>query len=112
MLSGPGVSEMIRMLSDRQSKGVSVTVITLHSDSYGFGKTDFWAELQEEMRSAGFKLKLTDGYCERYAIIDKKIVWYGSLNFLGKPDADDNLMRVLDKEIAEELMMMTFGAVD
>ena len=62
------------------------------------------------MRRAGFGLKLTGGYCERYTIIDREIVWYGSLNFLGKPDADDNLMRVMDKEIAEELLMMTFGA--
>ena len=110
VLSGPGVNEMTRLLSDRQNKGVSVTVITLHPDSYGFGKTDFWAQLQDEMRQAGFGLKLTEGYCERYTIVDREIVWYGSLNFLGKPDADDNLMRVMDKEIAEELLMMTFGA--
>ena len=42
-------------------------------------------------------------------MIDKEIVWYGSMNLLSKEDADDNLMRVCSKEIAAELLEMTFG---
>ena len=38
------------------------------------------------------------------------IVWYGSVNFLAKEDIDDNLMRVCSKEIAAELLEMTFGS--
>jgi hypothetical protein len=47
--------------------------------------------------------------CEHFAVIDRKIVWYGSMNLLSKEDADDNLMRVSSKEIAAELLEMTFG---
>ncbi len=108
-LSGSGVKRIIEVLNDVQTTGVSVTIITKHPDSYGFGKPDFWAELQNEMRIAGFEIKHTEGYLERYSIIDKEIVWYGSMNLLGKPDADDSIMRVIDGEIAEELLLMTFG---
>ena len=108
-LSGAGVRKAIDTLEGVQSRGVSVTVITKHPDSYGFGKSDFWAALQDEMRQAGFGIKHTEGYLERYAIIDKEIVWYGSMNLLGKPDSDDSIMRVIDKGIAEELLLMTFG---
>lgn len=33
---------------------------------------------------------------------------YGSINLLSKEDADDNIMRVKSKEIATELLEMTF----
>ena len=48
--------------------------------------------------------------CEHYAVIDNEIVWYGSMNLLSKEDAEDNLMRVCSKDIAAELLEMTFGS--
>lgn len=48
--------------------------------------------------------------CEHYAVIDNEIVWYGSVNLLSKEDAEDNLMRVCSKDIAAELLEMTFGS--
>ena len=72
-------------------------------------KTEIESNPGNEMRIAGFEIKHTEGYLERYAMIDKEIVWYGSMNLLGKPDADDSIMRVIDGEIAEELLLMTFG---
>jgi len=49
---------------------------------------------------------------EYYAIIDRKIVWYGSTNLLSKEKDDDNLMRVESSEIAQELMEITFKIVN
>ena len=46
---------------------------------------------------------------EHYAIIDEEIVWYGSMNLLSGEKEDDNLMRVVSKEIAQEIMEITFG---
>ena len=45
----------------------------------------------------------------RSSVTDQSIVWYGSMNLLSKEDAEDNLMRVISKEIAAELLEMTFG---
>lgn len=50
--------------------------------------------------------------CEHYAVIDHEIVWYGSVNLLSKEDAEDNLMRVCSKDIAAELLEMTFGTAE
>ena len=47
--------------------------------------------------------------CQRYCIIDKEIVWYGGLNFLGKADIEDNLMRIESGSVASELLEMTFN---
>ena len=49
-----------------------------------------------------------DEHCEHYAVIDNEIAWYGSMNLLSKDDVEDNIMRVDSKEIAAELLEMTF----
>ncbi len=46
---------------------------------------------------------------EHYAIFDKHIVWYGSMNLLSNEKEDDSMMRLDSKEIAQELMKVTFG---
>lgn len=66
--------------------------------------------LLERLRKAGFEIRLVEESCERYTIIDREIVWYGSVNYLAKEDIDDNLMRVCSREIAAELLEMTFGS--
>ena len=40
---------------------------------------------------------------------DQEVVWYGNINLLAKDKVDDSIMRVLSKEIASELMEITFG---
>ncbi len=103
------VYQMLDTVRERQEAGVKVTVITWTPDGYGIGKPEYWMDLQETMRAAGITVQLTETFCERYAIMDGETVWYGSLNFLGKPDAEDNLMRIRNREIARELLEMTFG---
>ena len=45
----------------------------------------------------------------REGISYQEIVWYGNINLLGKQDVEDHIMRIQSKEIASELMEMTFG---
>ncbi|MBQ9866207.1 MAG: hypothetical protein IJM34_04235 [Lachnospiraceae bacterium] len=73
-------------------------------------QNDVRMELMERLRKAGFEIRLVEAFCEHYAVIDNEIVWYGSVNLLSKEDAEDNLMRVCSKEIAAELLEMTFGS--
>ena len=109
VISRDKIQKMIGLLEDRQIAGVSVTIVTWSPDAYGFGDSGVWHALQEEMRQAGFVVQQAEEFCERYTVIDDEIVWYGSMNFLGREDVEDNLMRVCSKEIAAELMEMTFG---
>ena len=43
---------------------------------------------------------------EHFAVIDKKLVWHGGMNLLGKADAWDNLIRVESEQAAAELLVM------
>ena len=108
-ISGKKVYSMIHLLKEKQEAGIKVVIVTWKPDCYGYGDSTYWQELQEQMRRAGFEMNLVEDYCEHYCIIDRLVVWYGSMNFLGKEDAEDNLMRVEDGKITNELLEMTFG---
>ena len=108
-LNNQKVDRIINMLGKRRELGVKVTIVTWHPDAYKYGKDDVRMELMERLRKAGFEIRLVEESCEHYAVIDNEIVWYGSVNLLSKEDAEDNLMRVCSKDIAAELLEMTFG---
>ena len=40
-------------------------------------------------------------------MIDRKLVWHGGMNLLGKADVYDNLLRVRNEEVAAELLAIT-----
>lgn len=109
-LNNQKVDRIINMLGKRRELGVKVTIVTWHPDAYKYGKYDVRMELMERLRKAGFEIRLVEETCEHYAVIDNEIVWYGSVNLLSKEDAEDNLMRVCSKDIAAELLEMTFGS--
>lgn len=96
-------------IKEKQLSGVQITIVTWAPDSYGFGDAAYWMQLHEEMRKAGFYIKTVEESCERFAVIDQEVVWYGNINLLAKDKVDDSIMRVLSKEIASELMEITFG---
>ena len=109
-LNNQKVDRIINMLGKRRELGVEVTIVTWHPDAYKYGKDDVRMELMERLRKAGFEIRLVEETCEHYAVIDNENVWYGSVNLLSKEDAEDNLMRVCSKDIAAELLEMTFGS--
>ena len=69
-------------------------------------------QLHEDMRKAGFYIKTVEEYCDRFAVIDQKVVWYGNINLLAKDKIDNSIMRVMSNDIAGELMEITFGDND
>ena len=73
-----------------------------------YGRDEHRIELMEALRNAGFHIELMNESCQHYAVIDNEIVWYGSMNLLSKDDIEDNIMRVVSKDIAAELLELTF----
>ena len=98
------IDSVIKLLKEKQQNGVRITVLTWKMDFDKFENSDARAALTDELRRSGFDLRLMENINEHFTIIDKEIVWYGSMNFLGKEDVDDNLMRIVNAEAAEELL--------
>ena len=108
-ISGQKVYELIALLKERQETGVDVTIITWAPDSYGYGEPSYWMQLHEDMRQAGFFVKTAEEFCDRFAVIDQELVWYGSMNLLAKEQIEDSMLRVHGKEIAAELLETALG---
>ena len=105
-LYGNKIHEFADIVKERQTNGVNVTVVTYEESI----RTDNTRRLKliQDMRDYGFNVKLVEDNCLKYCVIDSSVVWYGSINYLGKEDVEDNVMRIHDKSIAENLLYQTF----
>ena len=114
IISSPGlnhakVDAFVKLIKQRQEDGVKLTVITLNPEGYPEEKIEDTKRLVEILENCGVKIKLQEHMHEHFAIIDEEIVWYGSMNFLSRAKVDDNLMRVKSKDVAQELLEISFG---
>ena len=114
IISSPGlnhakVDAFVKLIKHRQEDGVKLTVITLNPEEYPEEKIEDTKRLVEILKNCGVRIKLQEHMHEHFAIIDEEIVWYGSMNFLSRAKADDNLMRVKSKDVAQELLEISFG---
>ena len=110
-LNTPKVNQLIRLSNERPE--LKITIVTWAPEVYKYGRDEIRIELMNRLRAASFKILTVEDNCERFAVVDREIVWYGSMNLLSKADVEDNLMRVESKDIAAELLEMTFsGAKD
>lgn len=108
-LSRNRVDKLVKLLEENQRNGLKVTVITWHPDVYRYGKEEHRLLMLETLRTAGVAIKCAQDNCQHFAVIDERIVWYGSMNLLSRDDVEDNIMRLESREVAEEILEMTFG---
>jgi superfamily II DNA or RNA helicase len=113
VISSPGINEkkvkqLIVLMQKKQEDGISVMVLTLSPESYPEKRVEKTRELIGYLVGVGIKVIERSVMHEHYAVIDEEIVWYGSMNLLSGEKEDDNLMRVLSKDIAQELLEISF----
>ena len=87
-----------------QLRGMSVVVLTLDPEDYPEDGRDQHRAHIEHLISSGVNVIPRHKYRERFAIIDKSLVWYGSMTLLSNEKDDDSLMRINNPAVAEELL--------
>lgn len=85
---------MIALVEQQQTAGVSVTVITLPAESYPQTRAEPTKALQVALTAAGIYVVPQPNLHTHFAVIDQKVVWYGSTNLLSRDKDDDSLMRI------------------
>ena len=88
-------------MSDAISRGVSVDVfLRLRRDA----KIDSTLESAEKLLSnAGCQVTVRETPLTGLAVLDGKIVWYGTIPLLAHAKADDCSLRIVNAEAAEDL---------
>ena len=98
------IDRFIKIIKEKQEKGVTVTVITTNPETIKYGNPIICYELIDEMKKIGIEVAIKDEVIEHFAVIDNEIVWHGGMNLLGKEDVWDNLMRIINSDVASELL--------
>ncbi|MCD6355222.1 MAG: hypothetical protein J7L95_06710, partial [Prolixibacteraceae bacterium] len=100
--------QMIRDLGNALANNVKVIVVTRPSEDFQNKNLTAWTEATGQLKAAGVHLVFKSNFHQKFAIIDQKIVWYGSINLLSYGSAEESMMRIESTKIAYEL----FGSVD
>lgn len=98
------VLEFIEKVKPMQEQGVKISILTMDPDAYKFDNASYVIEIIGMINNSGIEVILIDDSCLYFTVIDQNIVWYGNINFLGKESIEDNVMRVLDHNIANDLL--------
>lgn len=100
------VNKLLPFLQKAIAEGVTLTIHTNNVESY---ETSKQAELLEAimlLREIGVQLTMHQALQQRIAIIDEKIVWYGSVDFLAFGRRDSNALRFVDSDTAGEFLAL------
>ena len=62
-----------------------------------------------ELKNAGMDVICSKEQTPQCAIIDKSIVWYGNINFFGYNSESNNVMRIVDHRIANEMIDILYS---
>lgn len=107
-LSNHRVTRFIELIQPNQEKGVEVIVMTQDPEYIHFGNLEYAYYLIHLLKKNGIYVELCKEINEHYAVIDDEIIWHGGMNLLGKVDIYDNLIRIKSKEVAIELLEISF----
>lgn len=98
------VRRLVSLVENRQTAGVSVTVITLPAENYPRTRIEATKALQTMLTAVGIYVVPQPDLHTHFAVIDQEIVWYGSTNLLSRDKEDDGLMRICNRDVALELL--------
>ena len=107
IISSPYVSKRTvdKMLKLFISVIDKVIVVTRPPENYESESNRFRVkQCIDILRSCGMRVRLVSNLHQKFAVVDKSLVWYGSINFFSFGTSDENVMRLINTHIAEELI--------
>jgi len=83
----------VKMLREFHVSGVQIAILTSEESS----QTNY-------LKSLGLYVKIVPKLSLSSCIIDRSTVWYGSINILGYVTEEDNIIKITDGKLANELL--------
>jgi hypothetical protein len=56
------------------------------------------------LHAAGVQVEYKSNIHQKFAVLDQKIIWYGSINLLSFGRAEESIMRLENSDIADQLL--------
>lgn len=96
------VLQMLELMSVALDQKVRITIMTRPATDYK--DKPAVEEILNVLKTAGVNLVSKSNIHQKFAIIDQKVVWYGSINLLSFGRAEESIMRLNSSNIASELI--------
>ena len=84
-------------------KQVKITIITRPVEDFKENKKIILENIFTILKDAGVQVLFKSNIHQKFAIIDYKITWYGSINLLSFGYSEESIMRLASSSIAYEL---------
>lgn len=104
--------QMIQNLRIALKNGVKVIVVTRPSEDFKKKDLTSWHTTIELLKSSGIDVVFKSNIHQKFAIVDQKVSWYGSINLLSFGSAEESIMRLESSNIANELIRSIKNEVD
>ncbi len=95
--------QMMEHFTELLKKQVKVTIITRPADGLKPSRKALLENVFSIIKKTGIHLVLKENIHQKFAIIDEKISWYGSINLLSFGYSEESIMRLESSSIAHEL---------
>lgn len=89
----------VKTLKEFHASGIQVAVLTSEENS----QTDY-------LKILGLYVKIVPKLSLSSCVIDKSTVWYGSVNILGYATEEDNIIKITDMKLANELLDVIYNS--
>jgi len=96
--------QMMQHLEVALRNKVKVIVVTRPMGDFGGKDTAAMQGTLDLLQSAGVSVVFRPNIHQKFALIDQRVVWYGSINLLSFGSAEESIMRLESPNIASELM--------
>jgi phosphatidylserine/phosphatidylglycerophosphate/cardiolipin synthase-like enzyme len=106
VIVSPFLSErcILSELAHLASANARVTIITNLPNNYTDIKKARMSGCISILESHGFTVKTKNRIHQKFAVIDQRLVWYGSINLLSFGASEESIMRIESMDIAGELL--------
>ena len=96
--------QMTKPLRTAASNMIHVVVVTRPVEEYKPVDQDALNEILGLFKKNEVHVVLRSNIHQKFAIMDQKVVWYGSINYLSYGNAEESVMRIENAHIANELL--------
>lgn len=103
-VSVAGSERLLRIFAAINNKDIHISLITYSSSHYSDDIKRRIENIHNKLIMSGIKIFFVDSIPSRYAVIDKEILWYGSMNLVSNIKEDDDEMRIVNRSVAKALI--------
>ncbi|MBQ6336284.1 MAG: DEAD/DEAH box helicase family protein [Ruminococcus sp.] len=98
------LTQTIILLSQVILNGVTVTVVTRPPEDFKEKESETVIQNAELLLGHGIQVKYKSEFHQKFTVIDQKVAWYGSVNFLSYGTHEESIMRFENYDLAGQLI--------